>query len=64
MEIIFKENYLDEDAENSDDGSREVFTAGKKYPVKERFGKKLVRNNKAELVSDNNDKTFKNNKED
>lgn len=42
MDIVFKENYFDEEAEASEDGSKQVFTAGKLYPVSESFGKDMV----------------------
>ncbi len=45
MDIIFKENYLDDKAENSKEGAREVFTAGKEYTVLHSFGKKMVKKN-------------------
>ena len=45
MDIIFKENYLDDEAENSKEGTREVFTAGRNYTVLHSFGKKMVKKN-------------------
>jgi len=41
MDIVFKENYFDEKAEASEDGSRLVFTASKSYPVSDSFAKKM-----------------------
>jgi hypothetical protein len=45
MDIIFKEDYLDDEAENSKEGVREVFTAGRTYTVRSSFGKKMVKKN-------------------
>lgn len=45
MDIIFKENYLDDEAENNKEGVREVFTAGREYTVLSPFGKKMVKKN-------------------
>ena len=50
MDIIFKENYLDDKAENSEEGVREVFTAGRKYTVLHSFGKKIIKKNFAKEV--------------
>jgi len=42
MEISFKNTYRDTEAENSSDGSVEVFTAGRVYKVSDSFGEKMV----------------------
>lgn len=64
MDIVFNEPYHDKEAENSDDGSQEVFSANRTYSVKESFGKKMIQVKKATAVSDRVKKTFKHNKED
>ena len=60
MRIVFNKAYHDKDAENSDDGSQEVFSAGREYPVKKAFGESMVKAKKAVAVSDRVKKTFKN----
>lgn len=59
MRIVFKEAYHDKDAENSDDGSQEVFSPSREYPVKEAFGEAMVKAKKATTSSDRVKKTFK-----
>ncbi len=59
MRIVFTENYHDKDAENSDDGSMEVFTANREYPVKDSFGKSMIKSKKAFNATDLVTETFK-----
>lgn len=59
MDIFFKENYFDEKAEASKDGSRQVFTAGRGYPVSDSFAKKMRDEG---LLVDNDSKNLKRHK--
>ena len=47
MQIIYNEAYLDDKAENSDEGVREQFTGKREYTVSESFGRKMVESKKA-----------------
>ena len=53
MDIIFKENYFDDKAENSEEGVKEMFTAGRTYTVLSSFGKKMVKKSFAKEVTGN-----------